>query len=183
MGTTPDPATVARATIADMINQALLNTRDTLPKERNGRPMAPSDARAAQIRKDIGQGRATPVQQLLTVTECDIADGVPLDRALAPILQLVAHLEREERHHMDRPLMTLVRAETRMHCRTSLAELRAVDSPASLDALSDVVREVAAERAVLTQIEEACIRQIAVVRAAPRPAHDVGRAQRLAVLS
>lgn len=188
METTTDPTRVDRSTIAAMINQALLSNRDALPKERNGRPMAPSDVYVAQLRKDIGQGRSNPVAQLLALGECDVCDGVALDRVVGPLLQLVAHLElrvreREARHPMTRPLMTLVRAETRMHCKASLAELRAVDSPASLEALNEVVREVAAERTVLTQIEAVCVQRIAVVRTTARPAHEVRRARRMTVLA
>ncbi|CAN5922618.1 hypothetical protein BH11GEM2_BH11GEM2_37720 [soil metagenome] len=185
MGTTTDRAAVGQEMLTAALHELLLNSRDVLPHGRNGRPAAPSDPRAAQIRKDIGQGRANPIGQLLTVFECDVQDQVPFSEVVAPLRQIIAHLEvlavNGRRPQLDRPLITLVRAETKIHCQATLAELRAVDTPASPAALASVVREAEAERIVLAEIEQRCLEQLAVVRTAERTVYGARHASARAV--
>jgi hypothetical protein len=187
MGTTTDRAAVGQDMLTAALHELMLNSRDLLPHGRNGRPAAPSDPRAAQIRKDIGQGRANPIGQLIAVFECDVQDQVPFSEVVAPLRQLIAHLEvlavHGRRPKLDRPLITLVRTETKLHCQATLAELRAVDTPTNPTALTALMREAEAERGVLAQIEERCLEELAVVRNAERTVHGARRAPAMAVSS
>ena len=178
MGTTLDRAAVGRHTLAQALTELMLDSRDSLPHARNGRPGAPSDPRAAQVRKDIGQLRANPFGQILTVLECDVRDQVPVADVVAPLRQLIAHLEVigvAGHRTIERPIVTLIRAETKAQCRADLAELRVAEHPDDATALAEAIREVEGHEQALVAVKHACVQRLAVVRVASRPVHGVRR--------
>jgi hypothetical protein len=122
------------------IQRAILTTRDGLPHAMNGRPERPSDPRAQQIRKHMQQGLAAPVRHLLTVSACDLADGVPLATVLAPYRQMIAYLELCADPTAPRDLSVLLRAETRAQGRLDLAQLKMLTAPNDRDVLADVAK-------------------------------------------
>lgn len=174
MGTTLDRAAVGREALAEALTTLVLESRQTLPRAANGRPMAPSDARAAQIRKDMGQGRALPIHSLLTVLECDVRDQVPFSEIIAPLRQMIAHLEvlcvAGALRPAERPMPSLVRSETKAQGRADLAQLRVMERPECPSSLEDAIRESSQHRSALATFEIACEQQLAKVRTARKPA-------------
>lgn len=168
--TTTDRATVAQMIVQEL-NDLMLNSRDALPKERNGRPRAPSNPRAAQIRKDIGQERANPFGMLVTVGECDLRDGVAFSEVVGPLRRLIAHYEavavEAHMHRHERPLITLMCTELKAQTRLDLAQLRAAESPESVEALAEVIREADAHKRAIDEMQAAALRKLASVRAHP----------------
>lgn len=131
-----DPAPHATA-----ITAAILKQRDCLPHTLNGRPMSPSTVAAANIRREMQQGRSAEVKRLLTVLACDLEDGVPLATVLSTLDQMAAYLRLVAGDQAPEPrdLTVLVRNETRAQGRLDLAQLRLLETPTSEAALSEVI--------------------------------------------
>lgn len=132
-----DPAPHAKA-----ITDTILGERAGLPHELNGRPKCPSSVAAAQIRRDMQQGRSAEVRRLLTVLGCDVIDGVPLPTVLSVLDQMAAYLRliAGDRTPDQRDLAVLTRMETRAEGRLNMAQLKALESPACEATLTEVLQ-------------------------------------------
>lgn len=144
----------------------LHDARATLPTQLNGRPKAPSDPYAAQVRKEITQGRSQEFKRLYAVLACDLCDGVPLPTVLAPLRRMIAQLttthEQRTKDAATRPIMTLIRCETAAQAQLDLAQLRLCAQPGSRAALVEAVRCATGYSAILDELVSACERQMAV---------------------
>src|SRR5206468_2310688 len=127
----------------------ILALRKTLPRGLNGRPAPLSTPQAAQIRKHMQQGLASPVRSLLTVLADDIRCGVPLATVVAPLTEMIAFLELEADAVKPRPedYVTLFRAETRAQGRLDLAQIKVQAEPNAPEVLDELVTAHAQYRA------------------------------------
>lgn len=174
--TPQDRADGDRPDLGTALTTLLLHGRDALPHALNGRPIPPSDPSAANIRREMQQGRSREFHRLLTVMLCDLKDGVPFPLVVAPLRQMLATLEREavKRHQaarLDRPVMSLLVRETKAQARFDLAELKVAESPACEAALQEAIREASAHEAAIVAAREGMERQLAVLRSTPRPVY------------
>lgn len=168
MKTSQDRASGGYDEPAMALTKLLLDARAVLPHGLNGSPPAPSDPRAANIRREMQQGRSSEFKRLLTAMTCDLRDGVPFALVVAPLRQMIATLEIAAvdglRQRADRPVLTLIRRETRAQARSDLAQFKVAESPTSTSALADVVREASAHLVTLTDLIDGCERELAMAR-------------------
>lgn len=171
--TTQDHAVAGLDGIAQDLTNLVVNARASLPHERNGRPFAPSDQYAANVRREMRQGRSAEFKRLLAVAQCDLRDGVPFSEVCAPYRRLIAQLEvvavAGALKKPDRPTPTLMRKATKEFSEFAVASLTLVERPDSREAAEAVLREVQDVTEVLDGIETACERQLAVSRGIQRP--------------
>lgn len=174
MGTTLDRAAVVAA-----LETNLLARRSSLPTQRNGHPLAPSDPAAASLRKMLKQGRVNFLGNFVTVLACDVQDGVPVASVketlddIGAYLELVAASQAGVRA-VDRSLCVLLRNETRSQGRCDLAEMKLAESITE-DTLRDVQREGREHIATLQALVAGATKELAVVRATPRHVQGAGR--------
>jgi DnaJ-domain-containing protein 1 len=130
----------------------LLTQRECLPHARNGQPQAPSDAYAAQVAKDMGQGRSREVRRLLALMLCNVRDGVPLETVKLVTRRLEAACEHVAGAPRLRPLTVLNRRETREQCLLDLAQLRVQANEEDPDALTALIAHCAQYAEILSEI-------------------------------
>lgn len=179
MHTPQDRADGERVTAADLgarLTTLSLEGRDALPHALNGRSIPPSDPRAANIRREMQQGRSREFARLLTVMLCDLTDGVPFPLVIAPLRQMIATLEvaavQQHQHRaLHRPVTALMARETKAQARFDLAELKVAESPACEIALSEAIREASAHEAAIEAVREGMERDLAVIRTTRRPVY------------
>ena len=165
---------------AEALTQLLLQGRDALPHAQNGRPIPPSDPRAANIRKEMQQGRSREFHRLRTVMACDLRDGVPFALVVAPLRQLIADMEVEAVAGMlHRPVPALLRRETKAQAVCDLAELKVAASPTCEQALREAIREASQHEAAIVDLRSGLERELAVVRTKGRPVYGARRSASL----
>jgi hypothetical protein len=169
MRSTQDAAGVGTDAVVQGIVDTMLSARESLPHSSNGRPIAPSSAKAAQIRKDMRQGVSREWARLLEVSRCDAEDGVAPDQVEAPYWLAIAAIRHAARIRSERPVLAISRNETRTEAPLNLAQLRLAESPACAEALQAVID--AAERHLpnVVELRDGCRAELTVIRAqAPR---------------
>lgn len=92
-----DPALVGRT-----LTTTLLQARTTLPHATNGRPLAPSSDYVGQVRKEMATERSQEFKRIWAVCQCDLKDGVPIDRVTAALRQMLTLLDVEYETQIDR---------------------------------------------------------------------------------
>lgn len=167
--TTQDRPTVARrdpAPEAHAITQKLLAHRKALPHALNGKPI-PGAAQAAQIRKDMQQGKSAEVRRLLTVLQDDVLSGVPLPTVLSVLDDMAAFLRLAagDLPPVPRDLAVLHRMEQRVQARLDDAQMKALARPGCAEALADVLRAADEYQAAKDKLVENVRAQVAVARA------------------
>lgn len=167
VNTTQQRSRVDYHVIAQGFTQEFLSSRAEagLPKAANGLPIAPSNPRAAQIRKDIHAGKAHPFEHITIVAATDILDGVPFHRATSAIRLALAFLERVEQERASgRPLVrgfsALVQREERVHAAAVVAALRALEAPADANALRSVVHNCDTASDALCRVRSVAEREL-----------------------
>lgn len=194
MGTTSRSLGVEPHAVASDLNDLLRAQRRSLPLSANNTPIPPSDPQAAEILKQIGQGRSKEFERLLTVMLCNLHDGVPFSLVTAPLRRMLTHLEvesklieasrkRERGPVAVKPLAGLMRRETREQSRLDLAQLKLAESPESVEALREVVDAANQYRPELDALTSTCEEKLALSLhvAAPRKVYGARRGQ-IAVL-
>lgn len=170
--TTQDRSRGGSSDPADILTEQLLSGRDILTRAANGHTKAVSDPYAAQVRRDMRQGRSAEFKRLRAVAICDLKDGVPFPLVVAPFRQFITDLEMEavtlHREKTERPLPALVRTETKAQSALDLAQLRVVESPTSTQALEDALREAGMYRSALDAFTAGCERTLSVIRCGAR---------------
>lgn len=124
----------------------------------------------------MGHGRSKPFEYLLTVAQCDLADGVPFSVVRAPFDQFIHELEvlavADYARKLDHPLPILIQreslAETREEGKLNVAQEKVVGAPSDPATLEHFLREAPRYRATLDRVTALCRTQLAVVRRAPR---------------
>lgn len=175
MGTTLDHATVGclnLTDVADRLVETQLKTRDGLPHANNGRPKAPSNAAAAQIRKDMKNGRSSEYERLLTVVDTDLEDGVPYDIATAPLQRMLTFLKiRADAMHRgrERSLPRCIRDEARTQHALEMVDWRLMEtasrpSPAELE---EAIRKAEVHIAALRELQRGCDEALVAAEHAP----------------
>lgn len=139
----------------------LFAQREELPHAANGRPVAPSSPCAAQILKDMGQGKSQEITRLLTVLTCNTADGVAADVVKLVLRRIEAAIDVVARTSGPRPLSALNRRETREECLLTLTQFRAEADPDDIDALRALVDQCAHYRDALGDLQSEAERRIA----------------------
>lgn len=140
MGTTQEQAGVGHgphdtrltaAELAEKLNGMTLGMRAMwLQKAANGDPIAPSDPAAANISREMKDGRSQEWKRLLTKKLCDQRDGVPTEALVADLEFAIAVLRaRAPKFRVDRPLGSLTARETKAQARLDLAQFRLAESP------------------------------------------------------
>lgn len=135
------PSQVALA--ANEIQHCILGERKALPKELNGSPMKPTDPRAIVTRKHMQQGLCAPVRHLLTVSSCDVRDGVSLATASEPYRQMIAFLHLVKPASRPRDLPVLELEETKAQGELDVAQCIVRKNPDSPEALRAVIAALA----------------------------------------
>jgi hypothetical protein len=178
MHTTQGRTAVAYAAITDPLTRQLLDGRTCLPHGANGHGPRPSDPCAAQIRKDIGQGRADPLRLLYTVMACDARDGVPFSEIVASLHGLIAAVEVvavAARARRDMSLPTLVRAQAKAQFAENLAEHAVLEHPDSPDVLAKAITAADRDICALDAFRTGCARDLSVIRCQSTPAFGARR--------
>lgn len=140
-----------------------LAQRDTLPHAANGKTIVPSDPYAAQVDRDIRAGKSREIHRLLAVGITNLRDGAPLAAVVARPLREIAIYQVEAREYQPRPMIALVRRETREQALLDLAQLRAIHAGDNdLDAKRELASSIRAYRAILDEMEWENDRQIAL---------------------
>lgn len=140
MGTTQEQAGVglgqhgehlSAAELAETLNGMTLGMRAMwLQKAANGDPIAPSDPAAANISREMKDGRSQEWKRLMTKKLCDQRDGVPTEALVADLEFAIAVLRaRAPKFRVDRPLGALNARETKAQARLDLAQFRLAESP------------------------------------------------------
>lgn len=140
MGTTQEQAGVglgsqdtrlSAAELAEKLNGMTLGVRAMwLQKAANGEPVAPSDPAAANISREMKDGRSQEWKRLMTKKLCDQRDGVPTEALVADLEFAIAILRaRAPKFRVDRPLGSLNARETKAQARLDLAQFRLAESP------------------------------------------------------
>lgn len=143
-----------------------LRACQALPKQRNGRPSSLSDRYADQVKREWQQGRSVAFKRERAFLVTLVRDGVPLSIALAPLHQMTAEIEAEgavvSRTH-DRPIVPLLRRETRAQATLDLAQIRVVHEPNSPEALTEALRAADQYAASLDDFTGAVVRALVAV--------------------
>lgn len=144
----PRPSELAQgprdsALAASEIQKTILRERACLPKALNGEPIACSDPRAITTRKHMKQELCVPVRHLLTVSVCDVHDGVPLATAIAPYRQMIAFLQLTQPQSRPRELSQLELEETKAQGELDIAQHKVRATPDGPDALRAVIAALA----------------------------------------
>jgi hypothetical protein len=165
MYTTQDHGTVARLSagipqIANDVLLLILSQRDELPHAANGRPIAPSNPSAAQILKDMGQGKSREVERLLTVLLCNTVDGVQMDIVKLVLRRIEAAIDLVGRTTGPRPISALNRRETREECLLNLTQLRAEADQNDVDALRALIEQCAHYLSALNELRTEADRRL-----------------------
>lgn len=168
MHTTPHHTRVDYHRIGQDLTREFLDARAGLPKSGNGAPIAPSNPRAAQIAKDMGQGKTLSFEQILTVAVTNVVDGVPVRRVTSALRIAIALLEgvADARKAVPAPrgsFAAFVRSEAKVHAKTECAALHVLEAPTSEPALRTVVHECDAEISTLLGIRTAAERALAAL--------------------
>lgn len=121
------------------------------PCAANGQPEPPTDPRAAHIRREMQrEGGGVHWEGVFSLALADLHDGAPDERVRAVFLCALAEIDEQIAQHRRRsrpvgdfvrPLGVVVATALKASHRLELAELRAVESPASAEALASVVAE------------------------------------------
>jgi hypothetical protein len=161
MTSTQDPADVGSLDAhAAALTQLTLLARQSLPHAQNGRPVAPSDPYVVHVRRAMQAGLSSEYKRLYAVARCDLTDGVSCALVVAPLRRMIALLEADavaqHRRTASRPLATLVRAETKAQCRTSLAALKLVEQPENPVVLDEAIRDARMQEETLGALALAC---------------------------
>lgn len=143
----------------------LLSQREDLPRAANGQPMAPSDAYAAQVWKDLQSGRSAAIRQLLAVLLTNRVDGVKPHVLLAFTRRLEAILGlHEPAEPTPRPLRALNVAETRANHAFDLAQFDVIAREDDPDALARAVRAADAQVVATEAVRDECERRLTLLR-------------------
>lgn len=140
--------------------------RSTLPHAANGQPRAPSDAYAAQVRKEMLAGRSREIRRVAAVVLCDVRDGIPPEQSTLILRRIIAAAEQEARSPRPREISAWNRAETRQDCLFDLAQLRVESCPDDPIALSEAIRECARTRALLDSYQADLERRVVGINTA-----------------
>ena len=176
MGTTLDRPKVGcldLTDVAERITQTTLHARAGLPRERNGQPKAPSNSRAAQIRKDMASGRSSEFLRILIVAYCDLEDGVPFEIATAGLQRVLAFLRIHAdaiRRERGLALPRLIRDEARAQHALDMLEWRLMESATCPDVLEAAIEKAAQHIAALAAFSHACHERLASLGDRPRAA-------------
>lgn len=174
MGTTLDHTVGGHDSAGQRYTELVLSARDVLPRGRNGRAPAPADPYAAQVRRDWQQSRSCAFKRERAVLMDDARAGVPLPIVLAPLRQLTTEIETEAAgaaRTSDRPMVALLRRETRAQGHLDLAQIRVVHEPECQIALTDVLRAADLYTVTLDDFTSACVRRLRPAE----PSHEKGR--------
>ena len=147
------------STVAERLTAALLATRNGLPKARNGEHIAPSNQRAAQIRKEMKQQRSAEFLRLLTVIYTDLEDGVPFQIATAPVNRMLTFLKHHAdamRRHAPRAIGSAIHYETRTQHRLDMLQMRLLQTPSCAETLNDAIADATKHIAALEEFRSSC---------------------------
>lgn len=153
------PATGVHEITRDIL-LLLLNQRSELPHAANGKPAAPSDPSAAQILKDMGQGKSQEIARLLTVLTCNARDGVAPEIIKLVSRRIDAAVDAAARASGPRPLSAINRRETREECLLNLTQLRAEADHDDAEALRALAEQCAHYRDALDELQREAERRL-----------------------
>jgi hypothetical protein len=166
--------------MAQTITKSMLGSRAGLPRERNGRPKAPSNPRAEQIRKEMAAGRSAEVLRLVTVSYTDLEDDVPFHLVAAPYRRMLSYLElhwnamQRERGRAVRPLPVAIQTETKAQHRVDLLENTLLMRPACPETLTEAIRATDQHIATLTEFSRSCHAALAALTLTPAASAERG---------
>lgn len=174
MGTTNGAVGVGLDAIVTTLVTRTLEARDGLPRVGRGHK-APSSEAAAQVLKEMGQGRSREWARLMTVARCNMHDGVDVEVVVAPFLLAVAALRQDAKPRTDRPLAVVQRLETKAQAALDLAQLRLAESPESIAAHEAVLAEHAHYATHFNELGESVRDRLVVLTGQPRPTYGARR--------
>lgn len=136
-----DPAPVAHAIQGDLLQMR----KQYVPHALNGEPRLDASVfarQAAQIRKDMQQGKSAEIRRALHVMQDHIEAGVPLAVVCSVLDQMRAHLAlcAADRASEPRDLSVLVKLETRAQGRLDMAQLAVLERPTDAVAVAECVQ-------------------------------------------
>ena len=112
MHTTQGAVQVALDAEVEGLEQLLYAQRASLPHARNGKSRPPSSAYAAQVLKDMKQGKSQEFRRIMAVLLTNLADGVPLHVVRLVPERMARALEFAAGEGRPRPVRALNLMET-----------------------------------------------------------------------